>query len=174
MKIRATESNPGRIHIKRAGDGNVPSINIWLEPVPLDGTPGKWIEIHESNEAAVALVERHRLAGSIEVQGFIKRKSSTITQCAGDPRCTQPIVNKELNMCHYHMMKLHRGVDMAKTPEQLTVAEDKLEKAVIAAGEQSENSKTSAKSVNAKIEKAENDPVVKKPVRKKTRKTRKK
>ena len=172
MKIRATESNPGRIHIKRAGDGNVPSVNLWIEPVGLDGKPGKWVEIHDSNKAALALVERHRQAGSIEVEGFIKRKSSAITQCAADPRCTQPIVSKELNMCHHHMMKLHRAVDKAKTPEQLAVAEDILEKAVNAAEKQNESSKVSAKAANAKIEKAEKEPKVKKPARKRARKPR--
>ena len=174
MKIRATESNSGRIHIKRAGNENVPGINVWVEPVGLDGKPGKWVEIHDGNKAAVALVERHRMAGSIEVQGFIKRKSSAITQCAADPRCTQPIMSKSLNMCHHHMMKLYRAIDKSKTPEELAVAEDKLEKAIVAADKQNESSKASAKTANARIEKAEKKPVVKKPVRKKTRKPRKK
>lgn len=145
MKVRATKASPGRMHIKVPG-----AIAKWIEPVGLDGKPGKWTELPDGNPAIDALVDRYHGAGHLEVEGRVTFRSFEITQCAGSPNCTEPIASKEFNLCYHHLMKLLGGVDKARTDEQAAVAEDKVQKAAKAAEKANASAKNKQESQKKK------------------------
>ena len=159
MKVRATLASPGRIKIKGQG------VSKWVEPVGLDGKPREWVELPD-NEAVRAMVEKYRTGGQIEVQGFVKMRSSVIVQCAGDPSCPDSIVDKKLGMCYHHAMKLYRDADRAKSDEALALAEAKIEKLTNEAMKAKEAAEKSASMANEKAEKAAKAKAAKKAVKK--------
>jgi len=150
MKIRATKASPGAIKIKVNG-----VVSKWIQPIGLDGKPGKWVDIPDGNEEVDRKVALYRNGGQIEVEGFVKMRPSIITQCAGSPNCTEPIANKDVNMCHHHTMKLYNAADKAKEDDAIAIAESKIEKAEIAAEKETEKVKSSAKTANNRTKKSE-------------------
>lgn len=165
MKIRATEASPGVIHFKFPKGPGFPGINKWVQPFRLDGKPGEWIDIPDSNVAACNHARRYREGGQLEIQNFTKVKSFVITQCAGSPNCTMPIVDKSLNMCYHHAMKLISAVDRAREDDVLAVALGKLDEAKAAAREANGIAEEDTKKEGVRAKKA--DATEKKPAAKK-------
>jgi len=155
MKIRATKANPGRIQIKG------PGVKKWVEPIGPDGKPGKWIDVPDNVPQVDATVNKFRDGGQIEVQGFVKLRSAVITQCAGDPRCPDQIVDKTLNMCYHHAMKLYRAEEKARTDEAVALAVDAIKKAQASAEKDNEKSKTTISASNSRVKKTVKKKVVK-------------
>jgi len=147
MKIRATKANPGRIKIKG------PGVNLWVEPFGNDGKPGKWIEVPDNVPQVDAIVNKFRDGGHIEVQGFVKMRSPVITQCAGDPRCQDEIVDKTLNMCYHHAMKLYRAEERARTDETVALAVSEITKARDLAEKENDKSKKTVSASNSRAKK---------------------
>jgi hypothetical protein len=145
MKVRATKAMPGRLHIKVIG-----TVSKWIEPFPLDGKPGKWVDLPDGNADVDKLVDMYHEGGQLEVSGRVTFRSFQITQCAGSPNCTEPIASKDFNLCYHHMMKLYRGLDKSKTDEEVAVAEDKIAKAAEQAEKDNAKSQDLAKKQVAK------------------------